>query len=106
MINSQRQNKVATNIEARRTGSQFLPLPYGYEQSPGQINRGGSGPRVTDIVGGDIPTETVNSAYTEQTGYKKMAVPEIVGGIKHMDDIFGAPNYKPGYGRKFATRRR
>ena len=32
------------------TGENFLPLPGGYQPTPGQIPRGGSVPRVTDIA--------------------------------------------------------
>jgi len=100
------QNKIATNIEARRTGSQFLPLPGGYEQSPGQVGRGGSGPRVTAVVGGDMPPDSVNTSYTHEAGYRHLNASEVVGGLKHQDDMFGVPNYKPGLGRQFPTRRR
>lgn len=48
------RDKIATVYEARRTGNQFLPLPGQYQLSPGEIARGGSSVRVTDIVGGDM----------------------------------------------------
>lgn len=98
------QNKVATNIEARRTGTQFLPLPGGYEKDPGQESRGGSGPRLTDIAGGVLPADTVNSAYSDEAGYMKMNAKEVVGRTSNPDDKWGAPNYKPGAGRQFARR--
>lgn len=47
------RNKIATTYEARRTGENFLPLPGGYQLSPGEVPRGGQTPRVTDEVGGD-----------------------------------------------------
>jgi len=100
------QNKVATNIEARRTGTQFLPLPGGYEQAPGQINRGGSGPRVTDVAGGELPPDSVGATFSNEQGFRKMAVPEVVGGLKHSDDMFGQPSYKPVHGRNFGKGRR
>jgi hypothetical protein len=46
------RNKVATTIEAKRTGANFLPLPHGYVPSSNQILRGGNFPRVTDEVAG------------------------------------------------------
>jgi hypothetical protein len=49
------RDRVATTYEARRSGGNFLPLPGGYQLSPGEISRGGQTPRVTDIVPGDVP---------------------------------------------------
>jgi hypothetical protein len=47
------RDKIATVYEARRTGNQFLPLPGQYQLSPGEMARGGSAVRVTDVAGGD-----------------------------------------------------
>lgn len=48
------KNKIATTYEARRTGNLFLPLPGGYNPSPGEIERGQVVPEVTNIEGGDV----------------------------------------------------
>lgn len=48
------RDKIATVYEARRTGTQFLPIPGQYQLSPGEYARGGNSVRVTDTVGGDI----------------------------------------------------
>jgi hypothetical protein len=47
------RNKIATVYDTKRTGSNFLPLPMGYQPSPGEISRGSS-VRVTDVVPGDL----------------------------------------------------
>lgn len=39
-------NLVATAYEAFRTGNQFLPVPGGYAQHPGEVTRGGQVPRI------------------------------------------------------------
>jgi hypothetical protein len=45
------RNKVANTFEARRTGSNFLPLPGEYRIAQGEIQRGGNVPEVTNIEG-------------------------------------------------------
>lgn len=94
------QNKIATNIEARRTGSQFLPLPGGYEQQKGQIGRGGNGPRVTDVAGGDLIPDNVGRTFSDEAGYRNFRVPEVVGNVQNLKKMFGARNFKPGYGMR------
>lgn len=69
-------NKLAKNYEAKRTGNKFLPLPGGYQPSPGEVPRGGSEPRITDIVPQEGEIQTVMSTYPQaQTqplaGYSK-----------------------------------
>jgi len=49
------RNKVATIYEAKRSGENFLPLPGEYTLARGEISRGGSQVRVTDIIPGDQP---------------------------------------------------
>lgn len=71
------RNKLATVYEARRTGDQFLPLPGPYIQSPGEINRGGLGVRVTDIEPGDLSPRIFESVVREQN--EKLA-PYVAGG--------------------------
>jgi len=53
------RNKVATTIEAKRTGTNFLPLPGAYFPTPTQTVRSGSYPRVTDIVPGSVSVGSV-----------------------------------------------
>jgi hypothetical protein len=48
------RNKVASVHNAKRTGNLFMPLPGGL-QPPNGMPRGGQMPRVTDVVGGDVP---------------------------------------------------
>jgi hypothetical protein len=74
------RNKVATNFEAKRTGELFLPLPGGYDLSAGQVPRGGTTPRITDIVPGT----------TGGQGYSSL----------FRDDVGKPPSYKPRYGKK------
>ena len=106
------QNKVATIYEAKRTGSQFLPLPGGYAPHPGEINRGGNGPRVTDIAGGDFePSQSIVSRDDHADHPGRMnhengtvtgaRVKQTIGGIvaKAIDETFGARNKKPRLGR-------
>lgn len=50
-------------FEARRTGDKFLPLPHGYEPTPGVQPRGGSTPIVSAIAGGDF-TQVPNAVIT------------------------------------------
>lgn len=45
------RNKIATTYEAKRTGNLFLPLPGGYNPSPGEIARGQILPVVTNVEG-------------------------------------------------------
>lgn len=49
------RNKIATNYNAMRTGEQFLPLPGGYNPSPGEISRGAIVPEITSLEEGSIP---------------------------------------------------
>lgn len=53
------RNKLATCYEAKRTGSNFLPLPGAYFPSPNQIVRGGMFPRTTDLEPGTISLGSV-----------------------------------------------
>lgn len=46
------RNRIATTYEARKTGGAFSLLPNGYGLPPGEISRGGSEVRVTNIVPG------------------------------------------------------
>ena len=48
---------MANTFDAKRTGDKFLPLPGPFALKAGQIPRGGSFMRVTDIVPGDVPVE-------------------------------------------------
>lgn len=47
-------NRVATIYNAKHTGEKFLPLPGQYALSPGEVVRGGSFPRVTQVTSGDV----------------------------------------------------
>ena len=57
------RNKLATVYEAKRRGTKFLPLPYGYLPSPGEELRGGAFPHIRDYEpgtqapGSSLPTE-------------------------------------------------
>ena len=53
------KNKVATCYEAKRTGSNFLPLPGAYFPAENQTIRGGMYPRTTDIVPGTVSLGSV-----------------------------------------------
>ena len=53
-------NKIATCLEAKRTGSLFLPLPGGYGPEMRDIPRGGQVPYVVDVVGGNLSTSEIN----------------------------------------------
>lgn len=57
------QNRVATTYNARRTGNLFLPLPGGYQLSPGESPRGGNTPVVTDIEPGTVGVNQVNQLF-------------------------------------------
>jgi hypothetical protein len=81
------RNQVATNFEAKRTGDLFLPLPKGYDLEPGQIPRGGTSPRITDIDPGT----------TGGQGYNQIFRDDVMNGGK-------APNYKPRFGGKASSR--
>lgn len=48
------RDKIATVYEARRTGTQFLPIPGQYQLSEGEYARGGNSVRVTDVIGGEV----------------------------------------------------
>lgn len=52
------RNIVANTFEAKRTGDKFLPLPGPFALKAGQIPIGGSFPRVTDIIPGDLTVES------------------------------------------------
>lgn len=54
-------NKLATNYEAKRTGDKFLPLPGGYQPSPGELTRGGMYPMTTDLVPGQAPGSIIEN---------------------------------------------
>ena len=47
------RNRVATTYDAFRTGDKFLPLPGGYQPSPGEVERGQAVPVITNIEGGE-----------------------------------------------------
>lgn len=47
------RNTVATNYRAQRTGQMFLPLPGGYNPSPGEIERGQIVPVITSTEAGE-----------------------------------------------------
>jgi hypothetical protein len=72
------RDKIATVYDAKRTGSNFLPLPMGYQISPGEEPRGGSTPRVTDIVPGDL-----------QPGALGQSV--VVQGMERVQQSYGYP---------------
>ncbi len=59
------KNQVATIYRARRTGDMFLPLPGGYNPSPGEIERGQLVPHITDVEEG---TEAYASPYSTPAG--------------------------------------
>lgn len=61
------RNKIATVYEAQRGGEYFLTKPGPYQQSPGEINRGGSVPRVTDIEPGDLSPRAYESVVVQGT---------------------------------------
>lgn len=44
------KNQVATTIETKFKGNAFSKLPMGYGASPDDVVRGGTIPRVTDVV--------------------------------------------------------
>jgi hypothetical protein len=48
------KHKVASVLEAKRTGDKFLPLPKGYVPSSNQSLRGGSFPHIRDMEPGTI----------------------------------------------------
>lgn len=48
------QNKLATVVEAKRTGDKFLPLPGPFTLKEGVVPRGGSLPIVTTAGGTDV----------------------------------------------------
>lgn len=47
-------NKIATTYAALTTGEKFLPVPGPYQQSPGEVDRGGQVPVTTSIDGGEF----------------------------------------------------
>jgi hypothetical protein len=57
------RNKVASTIEARRTGANFSSLPGAYFPGPKQVVRGGMFPRTTDLEAG---TFSVGSVVTNE----------------------------------------
>lgn len=48
------RNQIATTYAARRTGNLFLPLPGGYNPSPGEVERGQVVPEITNIEDGEL----------------------------------------------------
>jgi len=96
------RNKIATTYQALRTGKQFLPLPGGYQLSPGEMGRGGNMPGVMSVAGGEGVgsnpldlTQNVSGAYGRQNANLNLDpisrnmyaeqdnnFPDIVGGKK------------------------
>ena len=48
--NAKWDQRVAETYKIYRPGFDFLPLPHGYQPSPGDLPRGGNTPTVTDVV--------------------------------------------------------
>lgn len=55
------RNKIATVYNARRTGEQFLPLPGGYNPSPGEIERGSIVPEIVAVEDTSNPVKPTPS---------------------------------------------
>lgn len=66
------RNTIATTYAARRTGNLFLPLPGGYNPSPGEVERGQVVPEITNIEDGELlpkpPLQPFNSGPKEIFG--------------------------------------
>lgn len=83
------RNKLATAYNAKRTGNLFLPLPGGYNPSPGEVERGSITPEVTNVEPGTVPPENAvvpepvgNAAYIAgssqvPSGFLKPLVPRV-----------------------------
>lgn len=52
------KNKIATVYRARTTGDQFLPLPGGYNPSPGEIERGTLVPEIVAVEDSSNPVKS------------------------------------------------
>jgi hypothetical protein len=76
------RDKIATVYEARRSGTQFLPIPGPYQLSAGEYARGGNSVRVTDVVGESIPlggdSALINGVSDQQVsnGTMEAAIPQ------------------------------
>jgi hypothetical protein len=69
---------VANTFEAKRTGDKFLPLPGPFALKRGEIPRGGSFMRVTDIVPGDVTVEAAQfQPVIGTTGVMEQRVPTV-----------------------------
>jgi len=80
------RNTVATTYKAMRTGEQFLPLPGGYNPSPGEIERGQIVPVITNTEQGEnLATDTVRTP---------VGVPNLPGGPRLLR---GSSNLQSGF---------
>jgi hypothetical protein len=77
------RNKLATVYNAKRTGNLFLPLPGGYNPSPGEVDRGSITPEITSVEPGTI---SPREALPEPVG-----VPSYIGGSKPIPSGFIKP---------------
>jgi hypothetical protein len=80
------RNTIATTYAARRTGDLFLPLPGGYNPSPGEIERGQVVPEITNIEGGELLASTPLKADPGVPGGPKM-----LGGSRNTQSGFVRP---------------
>lgn len=79
------RNTIATTYAARRTGDLFLPLPGGYNPSPGEIERGQVVPEITNIEGGELLASTPLKADPGPGG------PRLLGGSRNTQSGFVRP---------------
>lgn len=61
------QNRIASVVNAKRTGSLFLPLPGNYQLKEGQIPRGGLLPTVTTAGGTNEYRTTPKNSVVDNT---------------------------------------
>lgn len=60
-------NRIATVNSAKHTGDLFTVPRGGVLGGPAGVTRGGQFPRVTDVVGGEVPAMTQGASATEHT---------------------------------------
>ena len=81
------RNQVATVYKARTTGNLFLPLPGGYNPSPGEIERGQLFPQVTDIEDSQ-PEPYFKDAINPVTPVGMPGGPRILGASRNLQSGF------------------
>lgn len=90
------RNTIATTYAARRTGDLFLPLPGGYNPSPGEIERGQVVPEITNIEVDELLASTPLKADSvlASTPLKANSVPggpRLLGASRNLQSGFIKP---------------